>query len=132
VFSHIFTGASDFNRAFVFYEPILKELGLVLRFHDPEHKWAGWQPSEGGRPLFILGKPFDGHAHDPGNGQMVAFQAQNRAKVIRVYEMAISLGAKPEGEPGLRPHYHANYFGAYFRDSEGNKVCVACHAPDTQ
>ena len=42
---------------------------------------------------------------------------------------ALAHGARCEGPPGLRPEYHAHYYGAYFRDSEGNKLCVACHTP---
>jgi lactoylglutathione lyase len=38
---------------------------------------------------------------------------------------------RPEGAPGLRPEYHAHYYGAYFRDPDGNKLCVACHQPET-
>jgi hypothetical protein len=59
---------------------------------------------------------------------MVAFLAESREVVSRAYEVALANGATSEGEPGLRPEYHANYFGAYFRDTEGNKVCVACHS----
>jgi len=43
--------------------------------------------------------------------------------------VALASGGVSEGAPGLRPEYHANYYGAYFRDTEGNKLCVACHAP---
>ena len=92
-----------------------------------KNSWAGWQPQEGGRPLFIVGLPFNSAAHDPGNGQMVAFMAKDRAAVDRVYELALAGGGKDEGRPGLRPHYHADYYGAYFRDTEGNKLCVVCH-----
>jgi catechol 2,3-dioxygenase-like lactoylglutathione lyase family enzyme len=44
---------------------------------------------------------------------------------------AIGNGAQSEGEPGLRPHYHADYYGAYFRDPDGNKLCICCHDPAT-
>jgi catechol 2,3-dioxygenase-like lactoylglutathione lyase family enzyme len=43
--------------------------------------------------------------------------------------LALSLGGQCEGAPGLRPHYHANYYGTYFRDPEGNKLCLCCHDP---
>lgn len=131
MFSHIFTGVADFERAFAFYDAVLKELGLSLRFKEPENEWAGWQPPAGGRPLFVIGKPYDHQPHNPGNGQMVAFQASSQGMVRRVYAAAVALGAKCEGAPGLRVHYHPSYYGAYFRDTEGNKVCVACHAAET-
>lgn len=131
MFSHIFTGVRDFGAAFTFYAGIAGELGLVLRFQRPDEGWAGWQQASGGRPLFVIGRPYDGQPHQPGNGQMVAFLAADRATVRRVHARALALGGKSEGEPGLRPHYHPDYYGAYFRDTEGNKVCVACHAAES-
>ena len=130
MFSHIFTSVSDFDRAFAFYSRLFAELGLALRFHDPSKPWAGWQSPGGGRPLFVISLPFDGRAHDPGNGQMVAFAAKNRAVVRAAFRAALEVGGSSEGEPGLRSEYHADYYGAYFRDTEGNKVCVASHDPE--
>lgn len=127
MFSHVFTSVSDFERAFAFYSGVLGELGLELRFRDPGRPWAGWHGAGGGRPLFLIGKPFDGRPHEPGNGQMVAFAAGSRPVVRAAYDAALRLGGVCEGPPGLRPHYHAAYYGAYFRDTEGNKVAVASH-----
>jgi predicted lactoylglutathione lyase len=62
-----------------------------------------------------------------GNGQMVALLAPSRDAVDRAYEMALAHDGSSEGAPGLRPEYHANYYGAYFRDVDGNKICVCCH-----
>ena len=130
MFSHVFTSVSDFGRAFAFYEAVLSELGLELRFHEPLKPWAGWHSPGGTRPLFVISKPFDGRPHDAGNGQMVAFAAESRAAVRAAYGAALRLGGSGEGEPGLRPEYHAHYYGAYVRDTEGNKVCVASHGPE--
>jgi catechol 2,3-dioxygenase-like lactoylglutathione lyase family enzyme len=58
---------------------------------------------------------------------MVAFAAASRAMVDAAYDAALANGGACEGPPGLRPHYHDNYYGAYFRDPDGNKFCVACH-----
>jgi len=127
MFSHIYVGVSDFGRAHAFYARLMSELGLRQRFLDPDHRWAAWQPSAGGRPLFIIGLPFDGEPHAAGNGQMTAFQAVDRATVDRAYRIALDHGGSDEGAPGLRPHYHADYYGAYFRDPDGNKLCVVCH-----
>jgi catechol 2,3-dioxygenase-like lactoylglutathione lyase family enzyme len=129
VFSHIFVSVSDFERAFAFYNPLMAALGITARFCEPERPWAGWQSSPAPRPLFIIGKPYDGKPHQPGNGQMVAFLAETRALVDRAYAVALANGGTSEGEPGLRPEYHEHYYGAYFRDPDGNKLCVACHAP---
>ena len=78
----------------------------------------------------MLGQPFDQQPHAPGNGQMVAFLASSRAMVDAAYALALQLGGISEGAPGLRPQYHANYYGAYFRDLDGNKLCVVCHAAE--
>lgn len=125
--SHIYLGVTDFERALAFYAPIMVALGLKQRFADPVKGWAAWNPSTGGRPLFIIGKPYNGAEHDAGNGQMVAFMASTRAVVDQVHALALAHGGQDEGQPGLRPHYHANYYGAYFRDPDVNKVCVVCH-----
>lgn len=127
MFSHIYLGVKDLSRAFSFYSKLAGLLGIELRFNEPAEGWAGWQLPEGGRPLFIIGRPFDGMEHHAGNGQMVAFLAKNRDSVRRVYETALANGGISEGAPGLRVHYHPHYYGAYFRDTEGNKVCIACH-----
>lgn len=130
VFSHIFISVADFKRAFGFYSAVLAELGLELRFCEPEKPWAGWHSPGGVRPYFVICKPYDGRPHQAGNGQMVAFEADCRAVVRAAHATALGLGGQTKGEPGLRPGYHANYYGAYFRDTEGNKICVASHGPN--
>lgn len=127
MFSHIFLGVADFGRALAFYRVLMPVLGIQERFCQPERPWAGWQSHPDPRPLFLIGTPYDGQPHVPGNGQMVAFMAADRQVVDRVFAVALAHGGQPEGAPGLRPEYHANYYGAYFRDTEGNKLCVACH-----
>lgn len=128
MFSHIHIGTRDFGRALAFYRPLLALLGVAERFCEPQRPWAGWQSSPGPRPLLLLGAPFHGE-HEPGNGQMVALLAGSRAQVDEAHALALRLGGRCEGPPGLRPEYHANYYGAYFRDTEGNKLCVVCHEP---
>ena len=131
MFSHVFLGTRDFERALAFYRPLLALLGVTERFCEPLNAWAGWQSSPGPRPLLLLGKPFEGE-HAPGNGQMVALLAGSRALVDEAHALALAQGGSCEGPPGLRPHYHPHYYGAYFRDLDGNKLCVACHeAPST-
>ena len=47
---------------------------------------------------------------------------------LGVGALALAQGGSCEGAPGVRAHYHAHYYGAYFRDPDGNKLCVVCHA----
>lgn len=130
MFSHIFVGVTDFERALAFYEPLMAALGMPPRFCDRSRPWAGWQSSPGPRPLFLIGRPYDGQPHATGNGQMVAFLAASRDVVVQAHRLALAHGGRSEGEPGLRPEYHAHYYGGYFRDPDGNKLCVACHVPE--
>jgi catechol 2,3-dioxygenase-like lactoylglutathione lyase family enzyme len=127
--SHVFIGTSDFERALAFYQPLMTLLGVEQRFIDRTRPWAGWQSSPGPRPLLLLGRPHDAQAHAPGNGQMVALLAARREQVDQAHALALSLGGQDEGAPGLRPGYHPDYYGTYFRDLDGNKLCVVCHAP---
>ncbi len=87
-------------------------------------------PAEAARPLLLVCRPFDGGAPAPGNGQMQALLARDRATVERCHALALAGGGSCEGPPGLRPHYHRDYYGAYFRDPDGNKLCVVCHEPE--
>ena len=127
--SHIFIGVIDFDRAFTFYSNVMATLGYPLKFSEPEKPWAGWQSKNATRPLFLIGHPYNGEIAAPGNGQMVALLALDRDVVDQCYSAAIASGGKSEGPPGLRPQYHPDYYGAYFRDPDGNKLCVCCHDP---
>ena len=130
--SHVFIGISDFERAWAFYAPLMALLQHPLRFHDPARPWAGWQSTPGPRPLLVIARPFDGGPPAPGNGAMVALTATTRAQVDQAHALALAHGGTSEGAPGLRPEYHAHYYGAYVRDPDGNKLCVVCHAPAQQ
>lgn len=131
MYSHIMLGVHDFDRALTFYRALMPVLGIRERFCDKARPWAGWQSHPEPRPLFLIGKPYDQQPHQVGNGQMVAFLAKERATVDQAYSCALANGGASEGVPGLRPEYHALYYGAYFRDTEGNKLCVVCHSEPT-
>ncbi|MET3551478.1 VOC family protein [Burkholderia sp. 567] len=129
MFSHVCVGVRDTARAYDFYAPLFAELGLRLKFSEPDG-WSGWMPADVDRPLFFFGRPLDGRAPEPGNGHTIAFDAQTRAQVDRCHALALQHGGTCEGQPGLRPHYHRDYYGAYFRDPDGNKLCVVSHRPE--
>ena len=128
--SHVFIGITDFDRALAFYQPIMDALQLQMKFCDPGKPWAAWMSKGVPRPLFVIGTAFDEQPATPGNGQMIALLAPSREIVNHCHALAMAHGGSCEGPPGLRPHYHPDYFGAYMRDPDGNKLCVCCHEPD--
>ncbi|MDI1286901.1 MAG: VOC family protein [Reyranella sp.] len=131
--SHVHIGVTDFERAFAFYSEVMDALGIPLKFCEHESQsgnaWAGWMPAAAARPLFLVGRAFNGEPATAGNGQMVALLAPDRVAVDACHRRALIAGGRDDGPPGLRPHYHPNYYGAYFRDPDGNKICVCCHDP---
>ncbi len=61
---------------------------------------------------------------------MVALLVQSRAAVDAAHAAGLAAGGTDAGAPGLRPQYHAQYYGAYLRDPDGNKIGLACHNPE--
>lgn len=124
MYSHTTIGANDLAQARRFYDAVLAPLGLEVRFSD--EAIVGWG-LPGGRPQFLVVRPFDGREPSVGNGSMIALLAQKRSLVDACHAAAMEQGGTDEGGPGLRPHYHRNYYGAYFRDLDGNKICIVSH-----
>lgn len=123
MFSHVTIGTNDVDRAKRFYTPVLATLGLTEPFPMPRGMVFG---DLAGAKLFI-GPPFDGDTASHGNGQHVALIAPDRAAVDAFHAAALANGGRCEGPPGLRPHYHPHYYGAYVRDPDGNKLQAVCH-----
>ena len=73
--------------------------------------------------MFAICTPYDKEKATPGNGAMVAFNMESRANVDKLHAKALSLGASDEGAPGERG---PGFYGAYFRDADGNKFCGFC------
>jgi catechol 2,3-dioxygenase-like lactoylglutathione lyase family enzyme len=115
---YVTLGTNDLQRAAAFYDAICGELG-VERMFDTETFVAWGKP--GAEAGIGLTKPYDGNPASVGNGVMVAFAAKSPEHVDRIYNLAISLGAKCEGPPGERPGIPGFYAG-YFRDPDGNKL----------
>ncbi len=125
MFSHVMVGTSDVDAAKAFFEAVFAPLGLELRNYEPQ--WVSFRAPGADLPFLTIALPFDDAPASAGNGTMVALLAPDRAAVDAAYGAAIAGHGTCEGPPGLRPHYHANYYGAYFRDPDGNKFHVVCH-----
>ena len=124
MFSHVTFGTHNLERAIAFYDATLAPLGIE-RVSKKYPNWAAWQrPGEDSK--FWVGLPYNQLPASWGNGCMVAFAAQSRAAVDAAYAAAIAAGARDEGAPGHRPNYGPDYYGAYIRDPDGNKVHFVC------
>ena len=126
MFSHVTVGSSDIAKAKSFYDALLKPLGLVRHADYPDGIGYGLT---GGRPQLWIVSPLDKNAASAGNGVTVGLEAPDRSAVDAAHKAGMSAGGKDEGAPGLRTHYHPNYYGAYLRDPDGNKICIVCHKP---
>lgn len=123
ILSHLTLGVNDVSAAIAFYDAALGELGIERE--RTGKGFAGWgREGEGG---FYIIQPIDGKMASAGNGVSVSFLAPSREAVGRFWRRALDLGGTDEGAPGLRPHYHANYYAAYVRDPDGNKIAAVCH-----
>ncbi|MGO4716533.1 VOC family protein [Bradyrhizobium sp. 2TAF24] len=123
---HIGFPVSDYERAKAFYAQALAPLGYVLmvevRQDDNDAPAAGF--GRDGKPDFWIGG--EGGMNKPLH---VAITAKDRATVDAFHQAAIAAGGRDNGAPGLRPHYHANYYGAFVRDPDGHNIEAVCHAP---
>ena len=130
VVSHVTLGSNDLERSRAFYEGLLAALGIARL---PEEETPGEDLAFGiagtQLPLAFIQRPFDGRPATWGNGAHVSFDAPSRVAVGAFHEAALSLGGSDEGRPGLRPRYHADYYAAYVRDPDGNKLQAYCRKP---
>jgi catechol 2,3-dioxygenase-like lactoylglutathione lyase family enzyme len=120
MFSHVTIGTNDLPRAAAFYDAVLAPLGIE-RVPSKFQTWAAWQCPGEAEKLWV-GRPFNGQPASQGNGCMTALTAPSRAAVDAAYAAAIAAGGVDEGPPGLRASYAPDYYGAYVRDLDGNKL----------
>jgi len=113
-------GTNDWKRALSFYDALLAELG-AKRVMDYE-TFVAWSAGKG-QPGFALAQPFNKKPATAGNGSMTAFLVDKPARVDALYKKALALGGTDEGPPGDRGD---GYYGAYFRDLDGNKLNFHC------
>ena len=124
--SHVILGTSDVDRAVDFYDQVLAVLGIQRRFRDSTGAGYG-VGDERGIDTFWLTRPRDGHPATVGNGTNICFVAPTRASVDEFHKLALRIGGKDEGPPGVREEVHPNFYAAYVRDLDGHKVVAACH-----
>ncbi|HEX8364303.1 MAG TPA: VOC family protein [Allosphingosinicella sp.] len=121
---YVTLGTNDIDRARAFYDALLAELGAKRLMQLPDNDFTLYGTGFG-RPGLAVIRPYDGGPAVAGNGNMAALVVDTREKVDALYAKAIALGARDEGGPGLRsPEGPTAFYGAYFRDPDGNKLCV--------
>ncbi|MDX1291839.1 MAG: VOC family protein [Hyphomonas sp.] len=116
--AYVTLGTNNKDKALEFYDAVMGELGAKRAFANDRLQFYGTGP---GQPMIAIGGPYDGQSASVGNGVMPALACPDTDTVDRVYKKAIELGGKCEGEPG---HRMPTFYGAYFRDPDGNKLCV--------
>jgi catechol 2,3-dioxygenase-like lactoylglutathione lyase family enzyme len=125
MFDHLGITVTDFNRSKSFYKKALAPLSITLLTEltaadTGSHAYAGF--GRDGKPFFWIG---DSVA--PRGTVHIAFAAPSRDDVKAFYRAALAAGARDNGAPGPRPHYHANYFGAFVLDPDSNNIEAVCH-----
>ncbi|MBR1158091.1 VOC family protein [Bradyrhizobium elkanii] len=124
---HIGFAVKDLPRAKAFYQATLAPLGIgvILEFtaeQTGKHAHVGF--GKDGKPFFWIGtgQPLEGRFH-------VAFTVADRATVDAFHKAALAAGGADNGRPGIRAHYHPEYYGAFVTDPDGHNVEAVCHQP---
>lgn len=117
---HTGINVTKIGRAKAFYRAALAPLGYAILMEEEQFAGLGVAP----KLDFWIGEgvPNEPRVH-------VAFRADTRAAVDAFYGAAIDAGGRDNGPPGVRPHYHPNYYGAFVLDPDGHNIEAVCHAP---
>jgi catechol 2,3-dioxygenase-like lactoylglutathione lyase family enzyme len=118
ILDHVGFNVRDFATARAFYIRALGPLGMTVLAEGDGWAMMGREP----KPQFWFGA-----LGSPASGIHLAFVAADRDQVRRFHEAALAAGGRDNGAPGLRPHYHANYYGAFVLDPDGNNIEAVCH-----
>jgi catechol 2,3-dioxygenase-like lactoylglutathione lyase family enzyme len=126
---HVGFAVADAERSRAFYEKALAPIGIALIMSvSPEQTEAGGTAhgfGANGKPFFWFGDN-----ERVGEGTHVAFAVETRALVDAFHAAGLAAGGRDNGAPGLRPHYHPDYYGAFVFDPDGNNIEAVCHRPE--
>ena len=123
---HITFGVSDYARSTAFYDAALAPLGVRQLFKVPVEDTGGIDSVGYGdtRPFFWIA------GQNATRGKLhIALTARTRAEVDAFHAAALAAGGTDNGGPGVRPHYHPSYYGAFVLDPDGHNIEAVCHAP---
>jgi len=119
---HVAIGITDFVKSRAFYDAALAPLGIAYLFGNGTH-FGGYGVAP--KAFFWIGI-----RDSVTSGAHIAFTAKDRATVDAFYRAAMTAGGRDNGAPGLRPNYHANYYGAFILDPDGHNIEAVCHTPN--
>ncbi len=127
MFSHFTLGSNDLTRSEKFYSAVMPHLGQTLleASHDQGMMLFGFPDWR--HPFLSICQPFDGLPATWSNGFHIAFMAADKEAVERFHESALARGGYDEGAPGIRSIYASDYYAAFVRDPDGNKLQVVCY-----
>ena len=117
--NYVMIGTNDVAKARVFYDAVFSTFGGKVIAEYLPHAIC-YELRGGGRAWLAL--PYDKNPATPGNGNMVGFECATQAEVQAAHEAALAKGGANEGDPGPRPRYGPEFYGAYARDLDGNKM----------
>jgi catechol 2,3-dioxygenase-like lactoylglutathione lyase family enzyme len=115
---HVSVGVRDVAKSAAFYDKVLKALGYKRVMEVLPYAVAYGDKT----PEFWVGLPHDQKKASIGNGVHISFAARNKAAVNAFHAAALANGGKDDGAPGPRPDYGPDYYGAFCRDIDGNKI----------
>lgn len=125
---HIGLSVADYPKAKAFYDAVMPTIGAPCVMAVTAEETGGTYEGAGyglnGKPSFWIGTGgrTKGSLH-------IAFVAESRAAVDAFYAAAIAAGGTDNGPPGIRAHYHPNYYGAFVFDLDGHNIEAVCHKP---
>ena len=117
--NYVMLGSNDVSAAREFYDAVFPIIGGKLTAEYMPHAFC-YEMRGGGRVW--VASPFNRETATPGNGNMVGLKCTSEREVQEAHKMALSKGAVNEGDPGPRPQYGPDFYGAYLRDLDGNKM----------
>jgi len=128
---HVSLGVTDIDRSRRFYDAVLRPLGLVriVDFGEGRGSDYGAAPGSPGVEFTITR---EAEVKTPVPGAHLCFRAPDREAVDAFHAAALASGGHDDGRPGLRPHYHADYYRAFVLDPDGHRIEAVCHAPKAQ
>lgn len=117
--NYVMIGSSDLARSRAFYNPVMAAIGGTIEADYPGYAFC-YRFADGGRAW--VAPPYNKESAAPGNGNMVGFGASTVEAVNAAHAAALANGGTNEGDPGPRPNYGPDFYGAYVRDPDGNKM----------